>query len=347
LAGSTQSVGWGSINETSATRNLEDRYQYDFAANIELGKLFPEKAGVHLPVYYNYSNQISNPEYNPLSSDIKMNDALSSIDSPEEKDMLKNIAQEVRTRESFTVNNVTIEPERKNSDRKPLPTDIENFSVSYSYAQEFSHDVDVEKEIDRRYKASFDYNYSISSKYIEPFKKAKFLDNDFLRIIKDFNVSFLPELISFRTDMQKDYFQRQARDNSGLTYKCPLQCRKISFGTANLIFVGTLPGTLKSISRTGILTGLTKWMVLKTAIFTLNYTMKSGRNYGLNYKVLAVLSIMITASTCNILSLSISCLCSILLRCAVHIRGITPGLLVLLSTKLFILKIWEILPQMG
>jgi len=226
LAGSTQSVGWGSINETSATRNLEDRYQYDFAANIELGKLFPEKAGVHLPVYYNYSNQISNPEYNPLSSDIKMNDAFSSIESPEEKEILKNIAQEVRTRESFTVNNVTIEPERKNSDRKPLPTDIENFSVSYSYAQEFSHDVDVEKEIDRRYKASFDYNYSISSKYIEPFKKVKFLDNDFLRIIKDFNVSFLPELISFRTDMQKDYFQRQARDNSGFNIQMPVTVSK-------------------------------------------------------------------------------------------------------------------------
>jgi cell surface protein SprA len=226
LAGRTESVGWGSINQVASQRSLEDKYQYDFAANIELGKLFPEKAGIHVPVYYNYSNAISNPKYNPLSSDIRMNDALALIDSPEEKEYLKNISQNVNSRESFTVNNVTVEPERKNPERKPLPIDIENFSVSYSHSKQDAHNIDVEKQLESLQRASFDYNYSITSKSIEPFKKAKFLDNDFLRIIKDFNFSPLPELISFRTDLMKKYNQRQARDNSGLGIDLPVTIQK-------------------------------------------------------------------------------------------------------------------------
>jgi cell surface protein SprA len=226
LSGRTESVGWGGINEVSSSRNLEDNYQYNFAANIELGKLLPEKAGVHIPVYYNYSNAISNPEYNPLSSDIKLKDALALLDSPEEKAYLKNISQDVETTESFTLNNISIEPERKNANRKPLPTDIENFSASYSYSKDEAHNVDVAKKLGKTQKASLDYNYSITSNSIEPFKKVKFLDNDFLRIIKDFNFSLLPELVSFRTDMEKDYNQRQARDNSGANIDLPISVQK-------------------------------------------------------------------------------------------------------------------------
>ena len=226
LSGRTESVGWGSIDQVASQRNLEDIYQYDLAANIELGKLFPEKAGVHIPVFYSYSKSLSNPEYDPLSTDIKMSDALAVIESPEERDYLKSISQDVTTRESFTVNNVTIEPQRKKADRKPLPTDIENFSVSYSYTNQQAHNVDVEQQVSKVIKASLDYNYTISSKPVEPFKKIKFLDNDVLRLIKDFNFSYLPELISFRTDMSKEYYQSQARDNTGLGLDLPVTIQK-------------------------------------------------------------------------------------------------------------------------
>jgi len=226
LSGQTKSVGWGSINQTASQRSLEDSYQYDLAANVELGKLLPDKVGLHLPVYYNLSKSISNPEYNPLSSDIKMSDALALIDSPEEKDYLKSISQDVTSRESFTVNNVTLEPERKKTDRKALPTDIENFSVSYSNSTQEAHSIDVEEYVAKVQKGSFDYNYSITSQPFEPFKKVKFLDNDFLRLIKEFNFSYLPEMISFRTDYQKSYTQRKARDNSGMGVELPRTIQK-------------------------------------------------------------------------------------------------------------------------
>jgi cell surface protein SprA len=226
LSGRTQSVGWGSINQAPSQRSLENMYQYDIAANVELGKLLPEKVGLHLPVFYNYSKNVSNPEYNPLSSDVKMVDALAAIESPEEKDYLKEISQTISTRESFTLNNISIEPQREKADRKPLPTDIENFSLSYAYSKQEARSVDIEKQLEEVQRASFDYNYAIQSKPIEPFKSVKFFDNNYLRIIKDFNFSLLPELISFRTDLLKNYSQRQARDNTGLDLDLPVTVQK-------------------------------------------------------------------------------------------------------------------------
>jgi cell surface protein SprA len=226
LSGRTQSVGWGGINQVASQRSLKDVYQYDIAANIEMGKLLPEKVGLHLPIYYNLSKSVSSPQYNPLSSDIKMADALALIESPEERDTLKSISQEVNTRKSFTVNNITLEPLRKKADRKPLPTDIENFSVSYSRSSQESQSIDIAEQIGRNEKGSFDYNYSIVSQPFEPLKKVKFLDNDFLRIVKDFNFSYLPEMISFRTDYQRNYNQRKARDNSGNNIELPRTIQK-------------------------------------------------------------------------------------------------------------------------
>ncbi len=226
LAGSTQSVGWGSINDVASSRSLEDRYQLDFAATFQLGKLLPEKVGLHLPVFYSYSTGVSTPEYNPLSSDIKMTDALSIIESPEEKEYLKNISQDVTTRKSFNINNISMEPERKKADRKPLPTDIENFSVSYSQNEQLTHNIDIERNFQRTNKGSFDYNYSAQAKPIMPFKAVKFLQAKAFQLIKDFNFNYLPELISFRTDLTRNYQERLARDNSGMQLDLPVTVQK-------------------------------------------------------------------------------------------------------------------------
>ena len=226
LAGSTQSVGWGSINESASQRSLEDTYQVDLTANFQLGKLLPEKVGLHLPLFYSYSKGVATPEYDPLNSDIKLKESLALIDSPEEKDYLKSISQDVTTRKSLNFNNVTIEPQRKKADRTPLPTDIENFSVSYSHSEELNHSVDVEKQLERTTKASFDYNYTITSKPITPFKNVKALNNKAFRIIKDFNFNLLPELISYRTDFDKSYSERLARDNSGMNLDLPVTVSK-------------------------------------------------------------------------------------------------------------------------
>lgn len=226
VSGQTQSVGWGSINQAASQRSLENRYQFDFAATTELGKLLPEKVGLNAPLFYSISKTIANPEYNPLSSDVKMTDALAAIVDPGERDTLLMSAQDVVTRKSFNINNVTLEPVRKKKDRKPLPTDIENFSVSYSKNEQLSHNIDVEKDLRKVQKGVFNYNYSMRSKPITPLKNVDFLKHKSLKLLSDFNFSYLPEMISFRTDLTRNYVERTSRNNTGLSFDMPTTVQK-------------------------------------------------------------------------------------------------------------------------
>ena len=226
VAGRTQSVGWGSINQAASQRSLDNRYQFDIAATTELGKLLPEAIGLHMPLFYSISKSVANPEYNPLSSDIKMSDAIAMIDNPEERDSLLASAQDVTVRESFNLNNITLTPKRKKADRKPWPTDIENFSVSYAKNEQLSHNIDVEKDLRRLEKGVFNYNYSMRSEPITPLKNVKFLKAKPLQIISDFNFSLLPEMISFRTDLTRNYNERLARNNSGMNFDIPTTVQK-------------------------------------------------------------------------------------------------------------------------
>lgn len=226
LSGRTQSVGWGSINQAASQRSIDNKYQVDVAATAELGKLVPEKIGLRLPFFYSYSQSTARPEYNPLSSDIKMSDALDVIDSPEERDQLLEITQDVITRKSLNFNNVSIEPQRKKADRKPLPIDIENFSVSYAKNEQLAHNIDIEKYLQKTERGVFNYNYSIQSQPITPLKDLAFLKPKSLAIIRDFNFSLLPEMVSFRTDLSRSYNERTARDNTGLGIEMPTTVQK-------------------------------------------------------------------------------------------------------------------------
>ena len=66
LAGSMSTIGFGSIEKKVNERQKSNNYQYDISSNLELGKFFSEKHGVKIPMYIGFSEQVSNPQYNPL-----------------------------------------------------------------------------------------------------------------------------------------------------------------------------------------------------------------------------------------------------------------------------------------
>ena len=71
------SKGWGGIDQRVLARQLEDVLQYDLSTNIALDKFFPEKWGIRLPFYAQYSNLTRRPEYDPYDLDVKLSDKLS------------------------------------------------------------------------------------------------------------------------------------------------------------------------------------------------------------------------------------------------------------------------------
>ncbi|NCB06641.1 MAG: cell surface protein SprA, partial [Bacteroidia bacterium] len=210
FAGRTHSAGFGSISENMNSRSQDNLNEFDISSSLDLGRFFPEKAGVRIPFYYGYSQSASTPKYNPLEPDIELDESLSRLDNKRERDSLKNISQDVVTRKSINFNNVKIEPKKEKT--KTNLWDPENFAVSYSYNETFKRDINTEYNLDKTYRGMFSYNYSSRPKLIEPFSKVKFLNKGLLKLIGDFNFYPLPTQISFRSELYRLYHETQTRN---------------------------------------------------------------------------------------------------------------------------------------
>jgi len=210
VAGRTRSSGFGSIDQNVNSRQLEDLNEIDVAASIDWGRFFPERAGVRIPMYYGYSKSTIKPKYNPLEPDIEMDKSLSRLDTKQEKDSLKNLAQDVIERKSINFTNVKIEPQKQKE--KTHLWDPQNFAVTYSYNEISKHNVTTEYNVDKTHRVMFSYNYSSRSKLIQPFNKVKLLQKGPLKLIGDFNFYPLPTQISYRTDLFRKYSERQSRN---------------------------------------------------------------------------------------------------------------------------------------
>lgn len=210
IAGSTLKPGFGSIESKVSNRSTQDFYQYDLSATLEMGKFFPKKSGIRIPLYVGYSESFSNPEYNPLDPDVPLRTALNNATSKRDRDSIKRAAQDYTRRRSINLTNVKIDK----ADGKSWPLAISNFSVSYSYSEQFARNIKTDHKINREIRGALTYNYNTNSKPIVPLKNVNFLKSRYLRIIKEFNFNPIPSQFSFRTDLSRSYYEQQLRNIS-------------------------------------------------------------------------------------------------------------------------------------
>jgi cell surface protein SprA len=210
FAGRTKTAGFGSIDSKVNQRSMDDLTEMDISTNLELGKFFPEKAQVKIPMYFGYSQMKSNPKYNPTDPDITMKDALDAAETKAEQDSIKRIAQEMVTRKSINFTNVKVDKTSKSG--KPKVYDPTNFSVTYSYNEILKRGVNVEKNLDKNHRGMFGYNYNGRPEIVEPFKNSQALSKPAYRLIRDFNFYPLPSSFSFRTDMWRRYNETKLRN---------------------------------------------------------------------------------------------------------------------------------------
>lgn len=210
LSGSKSTIGFGAIDQRIGERNRsEDRF-YDITTSAELGKFFPERTGIRIPFFFNYSNQIRTPEYNPLVPDIEMKSALESLNS-QQRDSLLRLTQDYTTRKSISFMNVR---KLRMDNEKPVRLwDIENFSISYAFSQFYHRDYLTEKSVQNNYRGSLAYDYvQNKEKYFEPFKKL--FKSRYTKLLGDFNFNLIPSFINFRVDIQRLYTENTLRTGS-------------------------------------------------------------------------------------------------------------------------------------
>lgn len=208
IAGQTSKPGFGSIEKKVQERSKEDVYQYDIASSLELGKFFPEKAGVRIPMHVGYSEGIINPQYNPLDPDIPLKVAMNDPNiSKVQRDSIKFFAQNYTKRKSLNFTNVKI----NKSSGKPRIYDVSNWAANYSFSEMYTRNVNTEKNLTKNYRGGIAYNFNATPKNYTPFKGVK---NKNLKLVKDFNFYALPQQLSFRTDLDRRYNEVKLRNIS-------------------------------------------------------------------------------------------------------------------------------------
>jgi len=212
LAGLVSTPGFGSIDKKLNDRQKATIESYDVATNIELGKFFPQKTGIKIPMHFDYSETVSNPQYNPLNPDIIFSEDLKSYTNTAQRDSIKKIAQDYTKLKS--INFMNVRKDRVGSNKIRL-YDIENFDLTYAYTEIDHRNFDIVYDNKKTYKGALGYNFSISPKNVTPFGKIKFLQKSkSLALIKDFNFYYLPKSLSFRTDLDRMYNETLMRDKT-------------------------------------------------------------------------------------------------------------------------------------
>jgi cell surface protein SprA len=201
IVGQASTPGWGSIEQKVNERSKDQTMKYDISSSVELGKFFPEKMGVRLPVYVGYSESRIRPQFNPLDPDILLSDALKAAKNQTVRDSILSISEDYSRRKTITVSNAGI---TKRSG-KPHPWDLANLSVNYTYNEIFNSNVNTQIDLEKDYKGGLNYDFQGQPANVMPFKNVKFLNAPVFKIIKDFNFYVFPKSLSFRTDLTRDY----------------------------------------------------------------------------------------------------------------------------------------------
>ena len=212
VSGRYESAGFGGIESNVLDRRMDDLYQLNFAANLDAGRFLPEKAKIQLPTYFSYSNETLTPKYNPLDEDILMKDALANAPNRLQHDSLLLLSQTVSTSKSFNVTGARINIRSKN----PQFYDPANVTVTYAYTATEQHNTEIERNLVKQERAAINYSYSFQAKPWEPFKASKALSKPAFKIIQEFNLNYLPQSISFNTDMNRHFTQVKLRDFGGV-----------------------------------------------------------------------------------------------------------------------------------
>jgi cell surface protein SprA len=268
LVGRKETAGFGSIDQGIMDRNIDDKQYFSISTQIELGKFFPENK-VKFPVSFSYSEDVVSPKYNPLDQDVLLKDALDAAGSRAERDSVKNFAIDRVTNRSLDVNNMQVNITSKT----PMPYDPANFTFSYSSSEMYTQNATTEYERQTNTRFIFSYHYSPMIKPWQPFgKKTESTaaknntpsapaknpparnqrgggQNNFLQ---DIGIGYLPNSISFTSDIYRNYYELQLRDigNAG-AYQMPASFREDFLWNRDFTIQWDLTKNLKANLATG------------------------------------------------------------------------------------------------
>lgn len=209
VSGTKTTVGFGTLDSNVGNRSVSDNSVYDITGNLELGKFFPEKSGVHLPLYVDVSRQISTPEYNPASPDILLKDALNAAPTAQKRDSIKSVTETYTSRTSINLTNVHV---AKNDPKAANHIwDLSNWNATIAYTGYVHHDFTTENDLEKTYHVVLAYNYTNQPKYNNPLSKV--IKKNWLKLLHDINYDLMPSRINYSISFDRFYSENTLRNN--------------------------------------------------------------------------------------------------------------------------------------
>jgi cell surface protein SprA len=221
FGGHIETAGFGGVDQGLSQRRMDNYEQYNVAVQTDLGKFIPAKAKLNAPIYYSISKEKTTPKYNPLDQDILLKDALDATANKHERDSINSYAVTHKTVESFSVSGLKFNVQSKN----PMPWDPANFQLSFSFNKQKNIDPTTEYENTSDYKGAFQYTYTPYIKGLRPFKSLKG-KNKGIRFLRDWELNWLFNSISFSTNISRYYYEQQTRSEVDTYFQLPVQVSK-------------------------------------------------------------------------------------------------------------------------
>ena len=208
MGGTIRTIGFGDVDKKLNDRSLSTNLNYDIASNLELGKFFPKKAGVSIPMYMGYSESYVRPKYYPLNPDLELKAFLSGIADISTRNAVKKAAEEYNSLYSINFNNVRVASAMGKTPKIWSPS---NFVLGYSYQNNYRRNQQIEEYFIKTSQATIGYTYNKNTKYVKPFRKIK---SKKLTLLRDFNYNLMPSSFSTQIQANRLYSEQQSRNNN-------------------------------------------------------------------------------------------------------------------------------------
>jgi len=203
LSASYKSQGFGGIEQKIQERSRDNTFLYDISSNIRLHKFLPPTANIQLPMFVDFSEGRSLPQFDPLNPDVNLKEELRQIERKSLRDTIRQGAEDYTRRKSINFTNV--KKEKGKNSKKAHFYDVENLTASYSYNEVYRHNINIDSSLQRQHRGGLSYNFAKNPKGIKPFDKVKIFSGPSMKAIKEFNFNFIPSRYSFRADVERQF----------------------------------------------------------------------------------------------------------------------------------------------
>lgn len=208
------SFGFGNVQSKIAERTQETTLEYDLSGTVNLGKFLPKKLGIKLPVFVSYESKVITPEYDPLDSDIPLENSLQAIVDENDRDSYRSSVIDQTEQKSLNFTNIRKEYTNPNKSKRFF--NIENFGVSLAYSNKTRSNYNIESYENSNYSGSLAYTFSPKDNSLTPFANTKGLNSDWFKLIKDINFNPVISNVIIRGELKRTFIRTQYR-NSDLT----------------------------------------------------------------------------------------------------------------------------------